>query len=86
MRNFSLSPRLAGLLAALLVASFSLFPARAQTGTPVPAGGSATITAQKRTTAQIPDTPEGQKIFKDAQSQDVRDTLQAAIDSNKAGH
>ena len=74
----------AHLLVLLAVVALLPISARAQTATPatqVPAGSSAAIGQAKGTKSNLPDTPEAQKIFKNAQSPEVRKTLQEAIDA-----
>jgi hypothetical protein len=86
---FSLTLR-AGLLATLALAWLIPVTLRSQTNAPattqVPAGSSAAVTPQKSTVSSGPATPDGQKIFKDAQSPQVRDKLQAAINSDGTSH
>ena len=72
-----------GALLAALVFTFSN-AVQAAPATQVPAGSSAAIGPAKQTKGNEPDTPEGKKIFTDAQSPQVRKTLQQAIDSTPA--
>ena len=84
MALFCSVSRYAALLAVLLIVGLQPLAGSSST-VQVPAGSSDAITAQTQTAAQLPETPEGRRIFRNAQSSKVRDTLQAAIDSDATG-